>query len=245
MTVLAAEVDIGGGTRFAVTGRSGGVSAAPYASLNLGGKVGDDPGAVAHNRRSLAEACGVAPERVVVMAQVHSADVAVVREPPPAPLRIDAMVTDVTDLALVAMGADCAPVMVADPDRGLIGVAHCGRPGLGNGVIDALVAALHGLGARSLVGRVGPAICGRCYEVPAVLHDLIADRVPAASATTRWGTPGLDIGGGALAELRRLGVDAERLGGCTYEDRGMYSYRRDGLTGRLAGVVWRSSTSPS
>ena len=91
MSVLAAEVVVGGGTRFAVTGRSGGVSAAPYASLNLGGKVGDEPGAVARNRTSLGEACGVAPERLVVMAQIHSAEVALVTEPPPAPLRIDAV----------------------------------------------------------------------------------------------------------------------------------------------------------
>lgn len=243
MTVLAAEVAVGGGIRFAVTGRPGGASPAPYASLNLGGRVGDEPDAVAQNRRALADAVGVPVERLVVMAQMHSAEVAVVRDPPPAPLRVDAMITDTADLALVAMGADCAPVMVADPDRGLVGVAHCGRPGLGNGVIEALVTAMYDLGAVALVGRVGPAICGRCYEVPVALHDEIAARVPAASATTRWGTPGLDIGGGALAELRRVGVDAERLGGCTYEDQDAYSYRRDGVTGRLAGVAWRRAAA--
>lgn len=242
MPVLTADLDVGGGARFATTARDGGVSIGPYESLNLGGKVGDDPDAVRHNRARLAEAVGVAPDRLVVMAQMHSAEVAVVRGPPPAPLKVDAMVTDVAGLALVAMGADCAPVMVADPEQGLIGVAHCGRPGLGNGVLDALVGALRDLGAGSLVGRVGPAICGRCYEVPTRLHDEIVARVPAASATTRWGTPGLDIGGGVLAELRRLGVIANRLGGCTYEDSAAYSYRRDGITGRLAGVVWRSDS---
>ena len=239
---LGAEVDVGHGVRFATTGRPGGVSISPYDSLNLGGKVGDDPDAVEQNRSIVAAAVGVARDRLVLMAQLHSADVAVVREPPSSPLRLDAMVTDVADLALVAMGADCAPVMVADPERGVLGVAHCGRPGLGNGVLDALVAALRDLGGRSFVGRVGPAICGRCYEVPEALHDEIAARVPAASARTRWGTHGLDIGGGALAELERLGVMAERLGGCTYEDPAAYSYRRDGTTGRLAGLAWRSST---
>jgi YfiH family protein len=242
MTVLTARVDVGHGVHFATTGRPGGASAVPYASLNLGGKVGDDPAAVGRNRASVAEAVGVAADRLVLMAQMHSADVAVVREPPAEPLRIDAMVTDVADLALVAMGADCAPVMVADPAQGLIGVAHCGRPGLGNGVVGALVGALRDLGAGPMVGRVGPAICGRCYEVPAGLHDEISARVPEASATTRWGTPGLDIGAGALAELLRLGVVAERLGGCTYEDPDAYSYRRDGVTGRLAGIAWRSAS---
>ena len=242
VSVLTREVQVGHGIRFATTGRPGGVSIAPYASLNLGGKVGDDSAAVDRNRAVLAEAVGVAPDRLVVMAQMHSADVALVWETPASPLQVDAMVTDVADLALVAMGADCAPVMVADAEGGgLIGVAHCGRPGLGNGVLDALVGALRDLGARALVGRVGPAICGHCYEVPHALHDEIAARVPAASARTRWGTPGLDIGVGALAELERLGVVAERLGGCTYEDRAAYSYRRDGRTGRLAGIAWRSA----
>lgn len=240
MAVLTGQAEVGNGVRFATTGRPGGASLPPYVSLNLGGKVGDDPGAVDHNRNTLADALGVARGRVVLMAQMHSADVAFVRERPPEPLRVDAMVTDEADLALVAMGADCAPVMVADPELGLLGVAHCGRPGLSNGVLDALVEAMRDLGARALVGRVGPAICGHCYEVPAALHDEVAARVPAASATTRWGTHGLDVGGGALAELRRLGVVAQRLGGCTYEDADAYSYRRDGVTGRLAGIAWRS-----
>jgi YfiH family protein len=238
--VLTGAADLGGGVWFATTGRGGGVSTGPYDSLNLGGKVGDDAAAVAENRARLAFAVGVPTDRLVVMAQMHSADVALVREPPPEPLRVDAMVTDVAGIALVAMGADCAPVLVADPERGLLGVAHCGRPGLGNGVLDALVAALRELGAHSLVGRVGPAICGRCYEVPPDTHDEIAARVPAASARTRWGTPGLDIGGGSLAELRRLGVHAEPMGGCTYEDGHAYSHRRDGVTGRHAGVAWRT-----
>lgn len=241
MGVLAGEVELGHGVRLAVTGRDGGTSRVPYAGLNLGGKVGDDPVAVASNRALLADAVGVAADRLVVMAQVHSAEVALVRAAPPEPLRLDAMVTDEPDLALVAMGADCAPVMVADPARGLVGVAHCGRPGLGNGVVDALVAAMRDLGATSLVGRVGPAICGACYEVPQAMHDDVVRLVPEASATTRWGTPGVDVGAGALAVLRRLGVSAERLGGCTYEDPDAYSYRRDGVTGRHAGVAVRLS----
>ena len=243
MPVLTAEVDVGRGVSFATTGRPGGVSVEPYASLNLGGKVGDDPDRRGPQpRRASQRRSGWCRLGWCSWRRCTRRDVALVREPPTEPLRVDAMVTDVADLALVAMGADCAPVMVADPAHGLIGVAHCGRPGLGNGVLDALVGALRDLGAGPMVGRVGPAICGRCYEVPVRLHDEIAARVPAASATSRWGTPGLDIGAGALAELRRLGVVAERLGGCTYEDPDAYSYRRDGLTGRLAGIAWRSGS---
>jgi YfiH family protein len=236
------QVDVGNGVHLAVTGRSGGVSASPYDTLNLGGRVGDDPLAVAENRARIAAAVGVDRDHLVLMAQVHSADVAVLRAPPSEPLRVDAMVTDVPGLALVAMGADCAPVMITDPGRGLLGVAHCGRLGLVRRVVEAVVAALRDLGAVEMVARVGPAICGRCYEVPTDLRAEVAAVAPDGVATTQWGTPGVDVGAGALGQLRSLGVAAERLGGCTYEDvEGCYSYRRDGVTGRHAGIIWRAA----
>lgn len=226
-----------GGVVFATTDRLGGVSAPPYDFLNLGGRVGDDPAAVAENRQRVAAAVGVVTDRLVLMAQVHGRDVAVLTDPPRSAPRVDAVVTARRELALVAMGADCAPVMLADPGAGIIGVAHAGRVGLVVGVLVAVVQKLRDLGARELVGRVGPAICGRCYEVPALTRDEVAAAVPAAATTTQWGTPGVDIGAGALATLHDLGVDATQVGGCTYESPALYSHRRDGVTGRHAGVV--------
>lgn len=222
---------------FGGTDRVGGASGRPYDSLNLGGRVGDDARAVAENRRRLAAATGVATDRLVLMAQVHGQDVAVLTEPAPKAPRVDAVVTDQRSLALVALGADCAPVLLADPAAGVVAAVHVGRLGLVVGVLPAAVEAMRGLGAQHIVARVGPAICGRCYEVPVDVQADVAAVVPAAAATTRWGTPGVDIGVGCLAALRDLGVDATSAAGCTYETASLYSHRRDGQTGRHAGVV--------
>lgn len=223
----------------AVTGRLGGVSAAPYDALNLGGRVGDVPGDVEENRRRLAAAVGVARDRLVLMDQVHSADVEILTAAPAVAPRVDAVVTDRRGLALVALGADCAPVVLADPAAGVIGAVHVGRRGLVVGILAAAVRAMRELGARDIVARVGPAICGRCYELPAGLVDEVGAVVPAAVAITQWGTPGVDIAAGALAVLDGLDVAASRAGGCTYETTDLYSHRRDGVTGRHAALVVR------
>lgn len=230
-----------GRAELAVTDRLGGVSLPPYDELNLGGRVGDSPTAVAENRQRVAAALGVTVGRLVLMTQVHGRMVDVItmdRESAPVdPVPADATVTTVPGLALVALGADCAPIVLADAAAGVVGAVHAGRKGLVVGVVDAAVMAMRELGATDIVARVGPAICGRCYEVPAELRDEVAAVVPAAATTTRWGTPGVDIGGGAIAALRALGIPATQAGGCTYESATLYSHRRDGVTGRHAAIA--------
>ncbi|OSP43081.1 laccase, partial [Streptomyces sp. 13-12-16] len=132
------------GAHFAFTDRWGGVSAAPYEELNLGGAVGDDPGAVRVNRELAAKSLGVDPARVVWMNQVHGADVAVVDEPwgeRPVP-EVDAIVTARRGLALAVLTADCVPVLLADPVAGVVAAAHAGRPGMTAGVVPAAVRAM-------------------------------------------------------------------------------------------------------
>ncbi|MET7613886.1 laccase domain-containing protein, partial [Streptomyces seoulensis] len=127
------------GAHFVFTDRWGGVSAAPYAELNLGGAVGDDPGAVRTNRELTAKALGVDPAGVVWMNQVHGAGVAVVDEPwgeRPVP-EVDALVTTRRGLALAVLTADCVPVLLADPVAGVVAAAHAGRPGMLAGVVPA------------------------------------------------------------------------------------------------------------
>ena len=226
-----------GAARIGITDRYGGASREPYESLNLGDHVGDDPHAVAANRATLARLAGVDPPRLVVMTQVHGATVSVIRAAPDRAPVVDAMVTDQPDLALAVLVADCAPVVLVDPARGVVGVAHAGRRGLLDGVLDATVTAMRELGAEHLEARVGPAICARCYEVPDEMAADVTARVPAARGSTRWGTAGIDVGAGALAELRRLGVPATSAGPCTYESPAHFSYRRDGVTGRFAAFV--------
>ncbi|WP_431044902.1 peptidoglycan editing factor PgeF [Streptomyces sp. P1-3] len=231
------------GAHFAFTDRWGGVSAAPYDTLNLGGAVGDDPAAVRTNRERAARALGLEPGAVVWMNQVHGRDVAVVDGPwagdeVPA---VDAVVTTRRGLALAVLTADCTPVLLADPVAGVVGAAHAGRPGLVAGVVPATVEAMLALGAEPgrILARTGPSVCGRCYEVPEAMRDAVAEVVPEAWSRTVWGTAAVDVAAGVTAQLARSGVG---IGGhshiCTLESADHFSYRRDRTTGRLASYVW-------
>jgi YfiH family protein len=219
-----------------VTDRAGGVSPAPFDTFNLGDHVGDDTAAVAENRRRLQRAVG-APVRY--MTQVHGADVATVRAAHGPPPEADALVTDLAGVALAVLVADCVPVLLTSPRA--VGVAHAGRRGTASAVVPAAVAAMCALGAdpADIEARLGPAVCGACYEVPAPMQAEMVAAVPAARATTRAGTPGLDLRAGIAAQLAAAGVARVAVSGrCTAEDAACYSYRRDGETGRFAGVVW-------
>lgn len=230
-----------------------GGSVPPYASANLAEHVGDDPDAVAANRGRLAEVLGLHAERLVWMDQVHGCSVAVVDADMPAstgPLgrtvaATDALVTTDTSTALAVLVADCVPVLLADETAGVIGAAHAGRRGLHTGVVPATVERMVALGAtpERLTVRLGPAVCGLCYEVPSDMRDEVASVVPTAAATTRRGTPALDIRAGLVEQLGRIGVSAPIVSAtCTVEDEEFYSYRRDGVTGRFAGVIWFESS---
>lgn len=226
------------GCRFVVTDRHGGVSRAPYDSLNLGGHVGDDAEAVGENRRRVAELVGVAPDRLVFMDQVHGDRVVHVdgpweAEPPPC----DALVTTRTDLALAVLVADCVPVLLAAPGESVVGVAHAGRAGMAAGVVLRLVEAMRDLGARTILGRVGPSVCARCYPVGQDLCDEVASAWPVTRSVSRRGEPALDVSAGVLEQLAPHCWDVEQLPGCTVERDDLYSYRRSGRTGRFAGVV--------
>ena len=233
------------GVLAAFTSRHGGVSAPPFDTLNLGGGVGDDPAAVTANRELAAAACGQAADAVAWMRQVHGRDVAYAAAGSvPAPGQhpaVDALFTDVAARTLGVLVADCAPVLIADPQARVIGAAHAGREGMAAGIAPALVRAMTGAGAdpARMHAVIGPAICGGCYEVPAALRARIAAAVPEAGCVTRRGSPGIDIGSGVGAQLAAAGVRAvSRDPRCTAETPALYSYRRDGLTGRFAGLVW-------
>ncbi|WP_435217194.1 peptidoglycan editing factor PgeF [Streptomyces sp. bgisy034] len=240
---MIGQRDTVSGAHFAFTDRWGGVSAAPYEELNLGGAVGDDPGAVTANREIAAKSLGLDPGDVVWMNQVHGADVAVVDGPwrdRPVP-EVDAIVTARRGLALAVLTADCVPVLLADPVAGIAAAAHAGRPGMIAGVVPAALRAMTELGAdpARIVARTGPAVCGRCYEVPDAMRAEVTAEEPTAYAETSWGTPAVDVAAGVHAQLARLGVhDRAQSPVCTLESGDHFSYRRDRSTGRLAGYVW-------
>ncbi|WP_411282993.1 peptidoglycan editing factor PgeF [Lapillicoccus sp.] len=226
------------GLRWGFTSRRGGVSAPPHDELNLGGRTGDDPDAVARNREVVASSVGVTVDRLLFMDQCHGTDVVVVDGPwagstPPA----DGMVTTRDDLALAVLVADCVPVLLADRVAGVVGVVHAGRPGMTARIVDEAVASMRALGALRIIAAVGPSVCGRCYEVPAAMRDAAADVSPV-SATVSWsGTPAIDVAAGVVDQLRGHDVAVTWVPGCSREDERLYSYRQTGQTGRFAGVV--------
>lgn len=181
---------------------------------------------------------------VVRMRQVHGADVHTVdgawlEARYAEPVEADGLVTDLPGVVLLVRVADCVPVLLADIDHRVVGVAHAGRPGLVAGVVPAAVARMRDLGADRLVAWVGPHVCGGCYEVPAEMRDAVAAVAPESYAETSWGTPAVDVGAGVVAQLEKLGVDVVDASRCTLESDDLYSYRRDGAAaGRLGGLVW-------
>jgi polyphenol oxidase len=228
--------------RRVVTDRRGGRSRSPYDSFNLGDHVGDDPADVAANRERVARELGVAGDRLVWMQQVHGTGVAVVDGPQDGPVpATDALVTATRGLVLAVLVADCVPVLLADHSTGVVAAVHAGREGVRTGVLPAALSAMASLGAkaRHVTALLGPAVCGACYEVPATMQADVVRVAPAAAATTRAGTPGLDLRAGLADLLARAGVrEVVHDPRCTVEDPTLFSHRRDGTTGRQAGLVW-------
>lgn len=228
--------------RRVVTDRRGGRSRSPYDSFNLGDHVGDDPADVAANRSRVARELEVPEDRVVWMNQVHGTGVAVVDGPQAGPVPgTDALVTATPGLVLCVLVADCVPVLLADPVAGVVAAVHAGREGVRQGVVPASLSAMASLGARArhVSALLGPAVCGDCYEVPAQMQADVARVTPAAAMRTRQGTAGLDLRAGIAETLRKAGIpEVVQDPRCTVEDPTLFSHRRDGVTGRQAGLVW-------
>lgn len=218
-------------------GRRGGVSQGLYASLNCGPGSGDDRAHVMENRRRvLARLSGERPARLVTLYQIHSATAVVVREGwevGGAP-QADAMATNVPGIALGILTADCAPVLLADPDAGVVGAAHAGWKGAQGGVIAAVVEAMETLGARraNIRAAVGPCISQANYEVG---PEFPAGFLARDAAHARFFTPALraghwqfDLPGYVAAQLAASGVpNVDTLAACTYARQDdFFSYRR-------------------
>lgn len=220
-----------------LTDADGGDSRSPYAGFNLGAHVGDDPTAVAGNRAALAESIEVAEDQLVWMNQVHGAQVWVAESAAGEPPSADGVLTVAPDLALAVLVADCTPVLLADPDAGVVAAVHAGRPGMVAGVVPAALERMRDLGARAPAAVVGPSVCGRCYEVPPQMRDDATQAAPTSRAVSWTGTPAIDVAAGVVEQLHRAEVPVTWVPGCTRERSELYSYRRDQRTGRFAGVV--------
>lgn len=221
------------------TTRRGGVSLPPYDSLNLGDHVGDDPAAVAWNRRRLLEKLEL-PGEPRWLSQVHgicSADAAMVEMG----CEADASYTDRAGVVCAVLTADCLPILLCDREGRRVAAVHAGWRGLLGGVIEQTVSAM---GSDSeLLAWLGPAIGPNAFEVgdevraAFIAHTPDAEAAFVPSANARWLA---DIYTLARQRLHRAGVSSVSGGEyCTYSERErFYSYRRDGRTGRMASLIW-------
>ena len=225
------------GVHAATSLRTGGVSPAPWDSLNLAMHVEDDPARVAENRRRLE-----LPAEPVWLEQVHGT--AVVRadtvrddEVP----RADAAWTDRKGVICAVLTADCLPVLFSDRAGTRVAAAHAGWRGLAAGVLEATVAAL-GVPGDEILAWLGPAIGPESYEVDETVRAAFLAADPAAEAAftpTRPGHWHLDLYTAARRRLEAHGVTVHGGEYCTFREADrFYSYRRDGLTGRMATVIW-------
>lgn len=221
--------------------RAGGVSGAPYASLNLAAHVGDRPAAVAANRLLLREAARL-PAEPLWLEQLHGVDVARHEGAATAPPHADGAVAFAPGRVLAVMTADCLPVVLVDRDGTRIGVAHAGWRGLAAGVLQATIAALR-VPATDLLGWLGPAIGPGAFEVgPEVRESILASALgsEACFVPNERGRYCADLYGLARRTLGHAGVTSVHGGGwCTHDDAGrFFSFRRDGATGRMATLAW-------
>ncbi|MEY8577386.1 peptidoglycan editing factor PgeF [Corynebacteriaceae bacterium 6-324] len=226
--------------RMVFTTRAGGASASPYDSFNLGDHVGDDPEAVTANRQRLAKVTGV--EDIVWMEQLHTNTVTVVDTSTQVPVEAtDAIVTTEPRLGLGVLVADCVPVLFADTKARVIAAAHAGRMGARNGIVANTIDKMVELGATpaNIQVLLGPAAAGRNYEVPEDMANDVEAHLPGSKTRTTKGTWGVDVRAGLIRQLMGKGVTAiEADPRCTIEDTDFFSYRRQGKTGRQAGLIW-------
>ena len=219
-----------------VTTRFGGNSSDPFSSLNLATHVGDNESAVLKNRDLLIEL--LQAHSLKVLAATHGADVQFV-DSQSTVLPGDGFVTKSKNLGLVALAADCAAFALIDPVAEIVAVGHCGWQGLVAELPQSVSGEFirHGGDPNRSVAVLGPTICGGCYEVPAERVELVAQKCRSAV----FDATHLDIAAGVIEQLSLFGFQIEPISACTKENDALYSYRRDGVTGRhaLAVVIHR------
>jgi len=228
-----------GRVRALSTTRLGGVSAGPYASLNLGEHVGDDPKSVAVNRERLQERLGLAKLRW--LKQVHG--IRVIADGGSMEEAADASVTRQAGTACVIMTADCLPVIFCDKYGTKVAAAHAGWRGLSAGVLEAALKSMD-VAPKDVLAWMGPAIGPQAYEVGDEVRDaFVRHSAQAAQAFMAGKVPGkwwCDLYGLARQRLEAAGVASIHGGGlCTFSDeQRFFSFRRDGQCGRMATLVW-------
>ena len=169
------------------------------------------------------------------MNQVHGDSVIVIDSVDAQIPTCDGLITTKPNLQLAVMVADCIPLLLISKEA--VGAIHVGRAGLVNRIALKAIQAMRSIGAIDIHAILGPSICGSCYEVPFEMQQEVMQEHPRAFATTRKGTPALDLPKALIADLVAAGVSYEASTVCTFEDELYFSHRRQNPTGRFAGVV--------
>ena len=232
--------------RSLATTRQGGVSAAPWDSLNLGLHVEDEPTAVAANRQRLREAGGL-PAEPGWLTQVHGTHIVDPADAAGTP-EADGACTAQSGVVCAVLTADCLPVLICDRQGRRVAAVHAGWRGLAAGILDAALMrfAQAGIGAAELLVWLGPAIGGPAYEVGSEVREAFAEPGDAAAfARNPAGRWQLSLETLARARLAVAGVTGIYGGGlCTHaEPERFFSYRRDGACGRQATLIWLAGAS--
>ena len=217
--------------KYRFTNRTGGASSGAFASLNLGTHVSDDLPTVLSNRALLAEEVGP----IQYMSQVHGNRVVVIEEVTDEDPTADALVTGIPGVSLAVQVADCIPLLLHSAES--VAAVHVGRKGLVNGVALAALEAMRDMGSSEITAIIGPSICGNCYEVSQEIYDEVVTVHPVAASRTSQGTPALDLPAALRAVLESQSISLIDESHCTLENDDLYSYRRDGVTGRQAGII--------
>jgi YfiH family protein len=169
------------------------------------------------------------------MNQVHGDEIVVVDSISSDTPTCDGLITTKSNLPLAVMVADCIPLLLISKEA--VAAIHVGRAGLVNQIALKAVHMMRTIGAIDIHAVLGPSICGACYEVPFQMQQEVIQQHPRAFATTRKGTPGLDLPKALIADLASTGITYEASPICNYEDQMYFSHRRQNPTGRFAGVV--------
>lgn len=217
--------------KYRFTNRTGGASSGAFASLNVGTHVTDDLNVVLANRALLAKDLGP----IQYMSQVHGNRVVIIEEVTDEDPTADALVTGIPGVCLAVQVADCIPLLLHSSQS--VAAVHVGRKGLLNGVALAALEVMRDMGSSQITAIIGPSICGTCYEVSQEIHDEVVALHPAARAMTPQGTPALDLPAALRAVLSGAGISIVDEFRCTHESSDLFSYRRDGVTGRQAGII--------
>ena len=218
---------------FRFTDSTGGKSTGAFLSRNLGSHVGDQPVSVELNRLALSEEIG---RPIQFMNQVHGNAVEHIDEYTQSSPTADALVTRNPKLALAVMVADCIPLLLANETS--IAAVHVGRKGLLNGVSRNALLAMRKIDSSPITAIIGPSICGKCYEVSQDIFEEVTSMFPQAQSQTPSGGFALDLAAALTHDLEADGVSVIDRSQCTVEDKFLYSYRRDGVTGRQVGLIW-------